>query len=77
MSWSPEGGHIWKRAADGQGQPERLTRAGAFYSEPVWTPDGKRIVALRAPRQTGWRSLWSRERCSTSSGFPPKGATPP
>ena len=52
VSWSPEGGHIWKRAVDGPGQPERLTRSGAFYSEPVWTPDGKRIVALRAPRQT-------------------------
>ena len=51
VSWTPEGGHIWKRAGDGQGQPERLTRAGAFYSDPVWTPDGKRIVALRAPRQ--------------------------
>ena len=52
VSWTPEGGHIWKRAGDGQGQPERLTRAGAFYSDPVWTPDGKRIVALRSPRQT-------------------------
>jgi Tol biopolymer transport system component len=51
VSWSPEGGHIWKRAGDGQGLPEQLTRAGAFYSEPVWTPDGKRIVALRASRQ--------------------------
>jgi Tol biopolymer transport system component len=51
VSWSPEGGHIWKRAGDGQGQPEQLTRAGAFYSEPVWTPDGERIVALRAARQ--------------------------
>ena len=52
VSWSPEGGHIWKRAGDGRGEPERLTRAAAFYSDPVWSPDGKRIVALRAPRQS-------------------------
>ena len=33
--------------------PARAAHArGAFYSDPVWTPDGKRIVALRAPRQT-------------------------
>ena len=33
------------------GQPIRLTRAAAFYRDPVWSPDGKRIVALRAPRR--------------------------
>jgi Tol biopolymer transport system component len=51
VSWSPEGGQIWKRAGDGGGQPTRLTRASAFYRDPVWSPDGKRIVALRAPRR--------------------------
>ena len=52
VSWTPEGGHIWKRSGDGPNLPERLTRAGAFYHDPVFSPDGKRIVALRAPRQT-------------------------
>ena len=52
VSWSPDGGHIWKRPADGQAPPTRVSRASAFYRNPVWTPDGKRIVALRAPRQT-------------------------
>ncbi len=51
VSWSPEGGHIWKRPGDGTGEPTRLTRAPAFYRDPVWSPDGKRIVALRAPRR--------------------------
>ncbi len=58
-SWSPDGatlayatwsggeGHIEKVPASG-GSPERLTRVAAFYSDPVWSPDGKRIVALRA-----------------------------
>jgi Tol biopolymer transport system component len=51
VNWAPDGGQIWKRPGDGQGQPERLTRVAAFYRDPVWSPDGKRIVALRAPRR--------------------------
>ena len=51
VSWSPEGGHVWKRPGDGTGEPTRLTRVAAFYRDPVWSPDGKRIVALRAPRR--------------------------
>jgi hypothetical protein len=51
VSWSPEGGHLWKRAGDGSGESTRLTRAAAFYRDPAWSPDGKRIVALRAPRR--------------------------
>ncbi len=62
VSWSPEGGHVWKRAGDGSGQPTRLTRAPAFYRDPVWSPDGKRIVALRAPR---------RERIESPTDFGP------
>ena len=37
--------------ATARGEPTRLTRAAAFYRDPVWSPDGKRIVALRAPRR--------------------------
>ncbi len=51
VSWAPEGGHIWKRSSDGQGEPERITRVPAFYRDPVYSPDGKRIVALRALRR--------------------------
>lgn len=58
-SWSPDGnwiayatwsggeGHIERVRASG-GTPERLTRVAAFYSDPVWSPDGTRVVALRA-----------------------------
>ncbi len=58
-SWSPDGaflaystwsageGHIEKVRSSG-GSPERLTRVAAFYSDPVWSPDGARVVALRA-----------------------------
>ena len=29
----------------------KLTRIPAFYRDPVWSPDSKRIVSLRQPRQ--------------------------
>jgi Tol biopolymer transport system component len=41
-----EGGHIWKIAATG-GNPTRLTREPAYFQQPVFTPDGQRIIALR------------------------------
>ncbi len=50
VTWSVEGGHIWKVRADGSAPPVQLTRTAAFYSDPAWSPDGKRIVALRASR---------------------------
>ena len=58
-SWSPDGnwlaystwsggeGHVERIRSTG-GTPERLTREPAFYSDPVWSPDGARVVALRA-----------------------------
>jgi Tol biopolymer transport system component len=50
VSWSREGGHLWKRPADGAGEPTRLSRRAAFYTQPVWSPDGSALVVLRAPR---------------------------
>jgi Tol biopolymer transport system component len=50
VTWSEEGGHIWKARSDGSGSPEQLTRIPAYYRDPAWSPDGKRIVALRASR---------------------------
>jgi len=51
VTWSYEGGQIWKVRADGTGTPQQLTRLPAYYRDPVWSPDGTRIVALRGPRQ--------------------------
>ncbi|PYQ24939.1 MAG: amidohydrolase [Acidobacteria bacterium] len=50
VTWSEQGGQIWKVRADGKGAPEQLTRAPAYYRDPVWSRDGSRVVALRAPR---------------------------
>ncbi len=51
VTWAGDGGDIWKLRADGSGAPIKLTRIPAFYRDPVWSPDSKRIVALRQPRQ--------------------------
>jgi len=50
VSWSIEGGHIWKMRTNGRGIPQKLTQTPAFYKEPVWTPDGKQIIALQTSR---------------------------
>ena len=48
VSWTAkDGGHVWTIPATG-GTPRRLTQFPAFYSQPVFTPDGKGVVALRA-----------------------------
>ncbi len=49
VTWSEEGGHLWKVRAGTDREPEQLTRVAAFYADPVWSPDGERIVALRGP----------------------------
>lgn len=43
VTWSTGGGHINRISADG-GRPEQLTRRGAYYSYPVYSPDGLKIV---------------------------------
>lgn len=49
VTWSSEGGHLWKIPSDGGAAPVRISGKSAFWIDPVWTPDGRSIVALRAP----------------------------
>ena len=61
-NWSPDGRHLvyvtWSDADAGHlrrvpaagGTVETLTRVPSFYSEPIYTPDGSRIVLVRGPR---------------------------
>ena len=51
VEWTRDGGQLYKVAAAG-GRPVQLTTGNALYSQPAWSPDGKRIVALRSPAQT-------------------------
>ncbi len=49
VSWNDEeGGHLWRVAAQGQQAPRRLTTTPAFFRDLAWSPDGERIVAIRA-----------------------------
>jgi WD40 repeat protein len=51
VSWSAsEGGAIWKVPADGSGPAVKLSVDDAYYRNPVWSPDGKTILAVRAPK---------------------------
>jgi Tol biopolymer transport system component/imidazolonepropionase-like amidohydrolase len=46
VTWSSHGGRMYRIAADGAGQPEALTPREAYYSEPVYSPDGAKIVFI-------------------------------
>ncbi len=46
-SWHNGGGHIYRQAARNGSKPKRISKHAAYYSYPVWSPDGARIVALR------------------------------
>jgi imidazolonepropionase-like amidohydrolase len=44
VTWSREGGHIYRVAVGGNPRPEQLTRRSAHYSSPVYAPNSSRIV---------------------------------
>lgn len=46
VSWSSEGGQLWKIPAAG-GAPVQLSKSPAVYSNPAFSPDGTKIVFLR------------------------------
>ena len=62
VTWSSEGGQIWKLRANGGSPPEQITHIPAYYRDITWTPDGQRIVALRGSRQ------WELQRVSEWEG---------
>lgn len=60
--WSPDGtrityvtwsegaaGAVWTIAADGSAPPEKVSDVPAFFTYPVFTPDGRTILAVRSP----------------------------
>jgi Tol biopolymer transport system component/predicted amidohydrolase len=47
VTWTTDGGHIWKVRADGRSRPQRLTNAPAFYTDLVFSPDNSKVVGLR------------------------------
>jgi len=58
VTWSDTaGGNIYRVAADGSSQPERITRVTAFYDKIAYTADGTRIMAVRGSRQQRMRNF--------------------
>lgn len=52
VTWSGEGGQVMRAASDGATPPIQITRLPAFYRDPVFSPSGDLIIALRAPWQS-------------------------
>ncbi len=48
ITWTAEGGYVWRASADGRGAPIRLTAESAYYTHPVFTPDSKSIIAIQS-----------------------------
>ena len=58
VTWSDTaGGNIYRVAADGVGQPERLTRTAAYYDKIAYTNDGTRLTAVRGSRLSRTRNF--------------------
>ena len=73
-TWSPDGqwiayvtwdinseGHVWKIRSNGSGQPQRMTDISAYYTDPVFSPGGDRLVARRG-------SAWMRSQVPSEFG---------
>lgn len=51
VSWTKEdGGQVWTIRSDGHGL-RQVTTVDAFYSHPVYTPDGSALIVVRSPTQ--------------------------
>jgi len=48
-TWSGTSGDVYKRRANGSGQPQKLTTVSAYWRHPKFSPNGARIVAVRGP----------------------------
>jgi len=84
-AWSPDGrellyvsnpeipygtGAIWRRAVDGDGEPELVRKEETSWrARPDWSPDGKRIAyASYLGRQ--WHQLWVTTPAGLAEPFP-------
>ncbi|MDE2906505.1 MAG: amidohydrolase, partial [Acidobacteriota bacterium] len=52
VTWSPDGGHLYKVRADGSAPPVRLSTRPAIFQRPAWSPDGERLVAIQGPARS-------------------------
>lgn len=48
VSWDDiKGGHIYKMRADGRGQPQKISKHPAFYTDVTFSADGKKLYAMK------------------------------
>lgn len=48
VTWSSTGaGHVWTISATG-GTPRQISQRAAYYTQPVFTPDGRTVLAVRS-----------------------------
>ena len=52
VTWSPDGGHLYKAPADGSAPPVRLSTRPTVFQHPAWSPDGERLVAIQGPARS-------------------------
>ena len=48
VSWTSDGGHVWRMRSNGRSKPVQISKIPGYYSEPTFTPKGDEIVAIRA-----------------------------
>ena len=52
VTWSPDGGHLYKVRADGSAPAVRLSTRAAIFQHPAWSRDGERLVAIQGPARS-------------------------
>ncbi|MCY4660220.1 MAG: amidohydrolase family protein [Acidobacteria bacterium] len=52
VTWSPDGGHLYKVRADGGAPPVRLSTRPAIFQNPAWSADGERLAAIQGPARS-------------------------
>jgi len=75
VTWSNEGGQLWKVPAAG-GTSQQLSKSAGVYSNPAWSPDATKIVALRGNAYDRENSEFDRPRTQILFGFPRTAGTP-
>lgn len=51
VTWTEDGGNLWRTRADGKGAPERIAQRAGYFDSPNYSPDGGKIVVARGPRR--------------------------
>lgn len=64
VTWtSRAGGQVWRASIDGKGRPRQLTSVAAYYTGPVFAPDGDEVLTLRSSAydrlHTAQEPLWT------------------